>query len=183
MEAIAEYSTGTCVPNTCTVRWAVKAWPGSHTSLKYPGGLLCTFTRLETLKVYSPASPDRIAPTPKKHTQRQEKEIWQLPQKKQNGLIHSSNIIYKVPEEHHKRQLTDLKKTARPPAKIQNVSIKKKSSWSKSEDEVYESRCIQDRKVLFFPIQIVLLKSPPRRFFLVKKLLVFFPRWNFVEAT
>lgn len=54
-----------------------------------------------------------------------EKGNLTAPTKKKNGLIHSSNIIYTVPEQQHKCQLTDPKKTAPRPAKIQNVSIKK----------------------------------------------------------
>lgn len=126
MEAIAEYSARTCVPNMCVhCRLGSKSLSGFPHLWNTQVDFYVHVTRLETIKVYSPASPDRTAHTPQTHTQRQRKEIWQLPQKKQNVLIHSSNIIYTVPEQHHKCQLTDPKKTAPRPAKIQNVSIKK----------------------------------------------------------
>lgn len=36
---------------------------------------------------------------------------------------------------------------------------------------------------MLFPVQIVFLKSPPRLFFVVKKLFIFFHLWNIEEAT
>lgn len=169
----------------CTVCSAVKARVGSHTSLTYSGGFLytCHSCLLMCTGKSLLAAFDRIVHTPKTHIHRQKKKNRNLTAPTKNSLIDSSNIIYKVPGEHHKGQLTNLEKTAPRPPKIQRLKRKGRLvGLNQNMKCLYKSRCIQDRKVLF-PVQIVLVKSLPRLSFVVKKLFIFFHLWNIKEAT
>lgn len=132
--------------------------------------------------MYRPKSPGCfwIAHTPKKHIheQKKKKRKRNLTVPTKNSLIDSSNIIYKVPGEHHKCQLTNLEKTAPHPPEIQ-CFIKKKEdqlvlirTWS-----VYINQDVYRTEKCFSPYRL-LLKSPLRLFFVVKKLFIFFHLWN-----
>lgn len=62
-----------------------------------------------------------------------------------NCLIDSSNIIYTIPEEQHKCQMTEMKKTV--PEQNKNTGYLNKKKHQ-NMNCLYESICVQDRKVL-----------------------------------
>lgn len=153
MEAIAEYSARTCVPNMCVhcrlgskslsgfphfseiPRWAfmymLQGWNRSR----------CTVRRLLTEQLTLPKHTprDRERKSDSSHKKKTKNVFYSL----LKHYLHSSRTTPQVPAD---RSEEDSSSSS---TNTECLNKKRKSSWSKSEHEVYKSRCIQDRKVLY----------------------------------